>query len=244
MLSTMAKKTRKRGRPARRRYVSYLRVSTQRQGVSGLGLEAQRRAVEDYINGNGHEVVAEFMETESGRRDDRPQLEAALRECRLRRAALVVANMSRLTRSVGFLHRLLDSGVEVHFCDLPRASGPTGRFMLNQMASVAELEAGLISQRTRDALAAVKARGVKLGNPQNLTPEGRLRGSRRGIEAQRERAVAFARDVLPVVEEIRAAGATSLRGVARELNRRGVPTSRGRRWSAQAVRRVLLMAAD
>ncbi len=228
--------------PRKPAYVSYLRVSTQRQGRSGLGLEAQRASVLGFINGNGARVLAEFVEVESGRRDDRPQLEAALAECRLRRAVLVVAKVDRLTRNVGFLHRLLDAGVEVAFCDLPQVSGPTGRFMLNQMAAVAELEAGLISQRTKAALAAAKARGVKLGNPQNLTPEGRARGSRRGKEVRSARARARARDLLPVVEELRAAGTISLAGLARALNERGVPAPRGGRWYAASVRNALALA--
>lgn len=228
--------------PTSRRYVSYLRVSTDRQGRSGLGLDAQRRAVEDYLNDGSWELVGEFVEVESGRRRDRPELERALAECRLRRARLVVAKVDRLTRSVGFLHRLLDSGVEVEFCDLPQMSGPTGRFMLNQMAAVAELEAGLISQRTRAALAAAKARGVRLGRPSNATPEGRALGSRRGIETQRKRAAARARDLAPVVAELRAVGADSLRKMAEGLNERDVPAPRGGKWSAAQVRRVLALA--
>jgi DNA invertase Pin-like site-specific DNA recombinase len=113
------------------RAVSYLRVSTARQGRSGLGLEAQREVVSRYVAEAGLGLVAEFVEVESGRRDDRPELDRALARCRVHRAALVVAKVDRLTRSVGFLHRLLDAGVEVRFCDLPRLEGPAGRFMLN-----------------------------------------------------------------------------------------------------------------
>lgn len=224
------------------RFISYLRVSTDRQGRSGLGLDAQRRAVLDFINGGGAEVVAEFVEVESGRRADRPELERALAACRLRRATLIVAKVDRLTRSVGFLHRLLDAGVDVAFCDLPQVTGPTGRFMLNQMAAVAELEAGLISQRTRAALQAARERGVRLGNPGNATPEGRALGSRRGVESQRARAASRARDVLPLIEELRAEGAESLRKLAAGLNGRGVPAPRGGSWSAAQVSRVLTLA--
>jgi DNA invertase Pin-like site-specific DNA recombinase len=152
------------------RFVSYLRVSTDRQGQSGLGLDAQRQSVADYLNGGAWTLVAEFVEVESGRTANRPKLAEALAMCRAYRAALVVANVSRLTRSVAFLSKLLESGVEIRFVDLPQIEGPTGRFLLQQMAAVAELEAGLISDRTRKALAAAKARGQKLGGFRGHTP--------------------------------------------------------------------------
>ena len=139
-----------------RRYVAYYRVSTAKQGHSGLGLAAQREAVARYLSGNGWEIIAEFTEVESGTRGDRPELEKALAAARLHRCPLVVAKVDRLTRSVSFLSRLLEAGVEVRFADLPAIEGPTGRFMLQQMAAVAELEAGLISSRTKAALAAAK----------------------------------------------------------------------------------------
>ncbi len=221
--------------PRKTKYVSYLRVSTDRQGRSGLGLDAQRGAVAGYVSGGRWESVGEFVEVESGRKDGRPKLREALAACRVHRARLIVAKVDRLTRSVGFLHQLLDGGVEVEFCDLPQLSGPTGKFMLNQMAAVAELEAGLISQRTKDALAAAKARGKRLGNPQNLTPEGRLLGSKNGNERQRERAAARVADLLPTIRELQAAGTTSLRGLAAGLNERGVPAPRGGRWHASAL---------
>jgi DNA invertase Pin-like site-specific DNA recombinase len=122
------------------RFVSYLRVSTDKQGRSGLGLEAQRKAVTDYLDGGRWELIAEVVEVESGRSSDRPELAKALARCRVMGATLIVANVSRLTRSVAFLSRLIEAGVEVRFCDLPRIEGPTGRFMLQQMAAVAELE--------------------------------------------------------------------------------------------------------
>jgi DNA invertase Pin-like site-specific DNA recombinase len=126
-------------------FISYLRVSTDRQGKSGLGLEGQRQAVANYLNGGDWRLIAEFVEVESGRNADRGELEAALALCRAHRAALVVANVSRLTRSVAFLPKLLSSDVEIRFVDLPAIEGATGKFLLHQMASVAELEAGMIS---------------------------------------------------------------------------------------------------
>src|SRR5918994_7346504 len=145
------------------RFVASDRVSTDQQGRSGLGLEAQRETVRGFLNGGQWKLCGEFVEVESGRRSERPELDKSLTHCRIMGATLIVANVSRLTRSVAFLSRLLEGNVEVRFCDLPQIEGPTGKFMLQQMAAVAELEAGLIGDRTRKALAAAKARGRRLG---------------------------------------------------------------------------------
>ncbi len=150
------------------RFVSYLRVSTDSQGRSGLGLDAQRQAVAAHLSAVGGQLVAEFQEIESGKRADRPQLVAALASCRTRRAVLVIAKLDRLARNARFLLSVAEGSGQagVVFCDLPTVpAGPVGKFLVTQMAAVAELEAGLISQRTRAALAVAKARGVKLGNP-------------------------------------------------------------------------------
>jgi len=192
------------------RFVSYLRVSTDRQGKSGLGLQAQRDAVANYLNGGQWELVAELVEVESGKRQDRPQLDAALTTCRLHRATLVVAKLDRLARNAKFLLHLIDSGADVVFCDLPHVpSGPTGRFLLTQMAAVAELEAGLISQRTKAALAAAKSRGVKLGTPGNLTPEGRARGAKAGQAVSIQLAKRRAADLAHTINQFIAQGITS-----------------------------------
>src|SRR3954447_24064907 len=156
------------------KFIAYYRVSTDKQGKSGLGLEAQRAAVTNYLNGGQWKIIAEFTEVESGRRSDRPQLDAALKAARLHRAAIVVSKVDRLTRSVAFLSRLLEANVDVRFADLPQIEGPTGRFMLQQMAAVAELEAGLISTRTKAALAAAKARGQKLGGTRHRADGSRV----------------------------------------------------------------------
>src|SRR5215470_974166 len=141
-------------------FFAYYRVSTGKQGKSGLGIEAQRQAVENYLNGGNWRIVGEFIEVESGRRSDRPELDKALAAARVRQVPLVVAKLDRLTRSVAFLSRLLEAGVDVRFADLPAIEGVTGKFLLQQMAAVAELEAGMISKRTKDALAASKCKGV------------------------------------------------------------------------------------
>jgi DNA invertase Pin-like site-specific DNA recombinase len=152
------------------KFVAYYRVSTVRQGKSGLGLDAQRQAVATYLNGGDWKIVEEFTEVESGKNSERPALEKALAVARLHRAAVVVSKMDRLTRSVPFLNRLLEANVDVRFADLPQIEGATGRFMVQMMVSVAELEAGMISKRTKDALAQAKRRGVKLGGYRGSKP--------------------------------------------------------------------------
>lgn len=220
------------------KFVTYYRVSTGRQERSGLGLEAQRLAVANYLNGGNWEIIAEFTEIESGRRSDRPELERALAAARLHRAGLVVSKVDRLTRSVAFLSQLLEAGVDVRFADLPAIVGATGRFMLQQMVAVAELEAGMISARTRAALAAAKRRGVLLGGNRGTIPTERMR--KRSVAARGERAASRAADLAPTISTLQAAGRTSLRAIAAGLNEAGIPTSRGQgKWSAVQVARVL-----
>lgn len=219
-------------------FISYLRVSTDRQGRSGLGLEAQREAVRTYLNGGSWHIIAEHVEVESGRNDARPELDAALAAARLHRVPLVVAKVDRLTRSVAFLSRLLESGVEVRFCDLPQIEGPAGRFMLNQMVAVAELEAGLISARTKAALQAAKARGQVLGGNRGQTFSTAI--SEAGRAKQMARARARVSDLAPTIAELRQSGITSATGLARALTERGIPTARGGdTWTTTQVQRVL-----
>jgi DNA invertase Pin-like site-specific DNA recombinase len=219
-------------------FVSYLRVSTNHQGIGGLGIEAQREAVHGYLNGGNWRVVEEFVEVESGRNADRPALARALAAARLYRAPLIVANVSRLTRSVSFLSRLLDAGVDVRFADLPSLEGPTGRFMLQQMAIVAEFEAGLISSRTKAALKAAKARGKKLGGFRGHAVDDAARSA--SLAVRRSAATARASDLAPVIAELRASGVTSLRGIAGGLRERGITAPRGgASWSAGQVALIL-----
>lgn len=216
------------------RFVAYYRVSTRKQGQSGLGLDAQRAAVANHLGDGLANVIAEFTEVESGRRNDRPALDEALTAARLHRAALVVAKVDRLTRSVGFLERLLEAGVDVRFADLPAIEGPTGRFMLQQMAAVAELEAGLISARTKAALAAAKARGQRLGGYRGGSLSTDTQG--RGRDEQSRLADRRAADLGPVLDKLRARGVTSPTEVARALTAQGIPTARGgTKWSAPQV---------
>lgn len=219
-------------------HATYYRVSTQKQGKSGLGLEAQRSAVLAYLAGKSQRV-REFVEIETGTaKRERPVLAQALDHCRLTGALLVVAKVDRLTRSVAFLHRVLESGVDVRFCDLPHLEGATGRFMLTQMAAVAELEAGMISQRTKAALEMAKTRGVKLGNPNGAAALKRYgTGHAHGVVAIQAKAQARARSLAGVVAEL--APGRSLRQLADALNERRIKTPRRGSWYAASVSRLL-----
>ena len=214
------------------RFVAYYRVSTDRQSRSGLGLEAQREAVRCYLNGGSWSLAAEVTEVESGKRNDRPELDRALRLCRLYEAILVVAKLDRLARNVAFISKLMESGVDFVAADFPQAN----RLTVHILAAVAEHEAAMISQRTKAALDAAKARGVQLGNPANL--RNRLDGSAKGNAAKAAKAAKRAADLLPLILPMKTDG-VSLRQIADGLSRRGIPAPRGGEWSAVAVKRIL-----
>jgi DNA invertase Pin-like site-specific DNA recombinase len=226
---------------ARGKYISYLRVSTDKQGRSGLGLEAQRAAVESYLNGGRWTLAAEYLEAESGKRSDRPKLAKALAHAKAIGATLVFAKLDRLTRNVDLLRALVASAVDLVFCDLPHVPpGAMGRFLLTQMASVAELEAGLISERTKAALAAAKARGVKLGNPNGARAlRGKQTGNAHAVAAVKANAERRAGNLVAIVNDIRSQGLTSVRAIAAELNARGVLTPRGGEWHPTSAARLL-----
>ena len=223
------------------KFVSYLRVSTDKQGRSGLGLEAQRAAVENYLNGGRWKLVAEYIETESGKRSDRPKLSRALSHAKAIGATVVFAKLDRLTRNVDLLRSLVASDVDLVFCDLPHVpAGAMGRFLLTQMASVAELEAGLISERTKAALAAAKARGVKLGNPNGARAlRGKQVGNKRAVATVKANAEHRAENLREIVEDLKAQGIVSIRAIAVELNARGILTPRGGLWHPTSTARLL-----
>lgn len=226
-------------RPAPR-YVAYLRVSTEGQGRSGLGLEAQRTAVEAHAAATGGRIVSEFVEVESGRRKDRPQLAAALEACRAARAILVIAKLDRLARNVAFVSGLMESGIEFVAADMPAVN----RLTVHILAAVAEEEARLVSARTKAALAAAKARGVRLGNPRLRTAGAAPALSARANAVQAENARRRAAAVLPYVEQARRAGAATLADIAAALMARGVPAPRGgHRWSPAQVRRTIQLSS-
>ncbi|MCA9237760.1 MAG: recombinase family protein [Planctomycetales bacterium] len=218
------------------RLVAYERVSTARQGRSGLGLEAQRKAIDDFAESRGARVIDRFTEVESGRRNDRPELDKALTLAKLTGATLVIAKLDRLSRNAAFLLTLRDSGVRFLAVDMPEANDLT----VGIMALVAQQEREAISRRTKEALAAAKARGVKLGNPNGAAA---LRRAGKGGQALRT-AVAvnsddFAGTLKPIIAEIKKEGYASLRAIANELNQRGIRTRRGRRWHVSNVKSVL-----
>ncbi|MBY3137321.1 recombinase family protein [Rhizobium laguerreae] len=214
------------------RGVAYYRVSTDKQGRSGLGLDAQREAVRRFL-GDDYPPVREFTEVESGKLSSRPELTKALAAAKMLRLPLVVAKVDRLARNVAFLEAILASGADVVFCDIPQVQGAMGRFILQQMAAVAQLEAGLISERTKAALKAAKERGKVLGGFRGVKVDPEL-----GRAAKAAKASDFALQVAPIARELQADGA-SLRAVAAELTSRGIPTPRGGDWSAVQVKRVL-----
>lgn len=207
------------------RFVAYYRVSTDRQGASGLGLDAQRQAVADQVNGG--KLAAEFTEIESGRRHtNRPQLLAALDECRRSRAVLLIARLDRLARNVAFIANLMESGVDFVACDMPQAN----RLTIHILAAVAEHEREMISQRTKAALAEAKRRGTRLGNPHIEEA--------RALATTAHRASRPAPEVLALMAEWRGQGKT-LRAIAGDLNRLNIRPARGREWYASSVRNQL-----
>lgn len=216
------------------KFVSYIRVSTQKQGKSGLGLEAQREAVTTYLNGGKWELISELVEVESGKHSDRPQLKKALALCRMHKATLVVAKLDRLARNVAFISALMESGVKFVAVDCPDANELT----LHILASVAQYEAKAISDRTKAALAAAKARGVKLGND-NLTRSISRKGAQASLEARQALALKRKRDIMPYVSEFKERGITSYNAIALALNEENVPAPRGGHWSAVQVSRIL-----
>lgn len=208
-------------------FVAYYRVSTDRQGASGLGLEAQRAAVAGYVARIGGELAAEATEVESGRRSDRPELARALGLCRRKRAVLLIARLDRLSRNVAFIANLIESGADFRAVDMPEAS----RLTIHILAAVAEHEREAISIRTKAALAAAKARGVRLGAPPDA-----LERSRAAHVAASDR---FATAHRLLVSTLREKG-NSYRAIAREMNARGMRTRMGKDWTAAQVRNIML----
>ena len=215
--------------------VSYIRVSTNQQGKSGLGIEAQREAIARFIAAEGMELAGEYVEVETGKGcdaiDRRPQLAAALAAARKAKAPVVVAKLCRLSRDVAFISGLMAQRVSFIVAELGADADP---FMLHIYAALAEKERGMIAERTRAALAAKKAQGAVLGNRTNLAE-----AAAKGADANRTAADGFAANVLPIVRQIQAAGATTHRAIAAALNARGIRTARGGAWHDSTVRNLL-----
>jgi DNA invertase Pin-like site-specific DNA recombinase len=218
--------------------VAYLRVSTQQQQRSGLGIEAQRAAVARFAEAEEIQIIAEFVETETGKGADaldrRPQLAAALAAAKSAKCAVLVSKLDRLSRDVAFVSGLMAQRVPFIVAELGRDADP---FMLHLYAALAEKERRLISERTKAALAAKKASGAKLGNPKNLTAAGSI-----GRQALVAGADAFAAGLLPIVQALQSSGATTLEAFTRGLNERGVRSARGSRWHVSSVANLLARA--
>ncbi len=214
--------------------VAYLRVSTDAQGRSGLGLEAQRKRIADFCQAEGLEIAAEHVEVETGKGADaldrRPILRTALAEAKRLKCSIVAAKLDRLSRDVHFISGLMAQRVPFLVCELGADVDP---FMLHIYAALAEKERAMISERTRAALAAKKKEGVKLGNPTNLAEAAKV-----GAKRNMAKADGFAANVLPIIREIENAGVTTLVGIAKTLNVRGVRTARGGQWYPTTVRNL------
>lgn len=224
----------RKGKTMTAKLVTYYRVSTDKQGKSGLGLEAQRAAVQDYAKRTGATVVREFVEVESGKKAERPELQKALTMARRGKATLAVAKLDRLSRNVAFLSALMDSGVDFVACDNPSAN----RLTIHILVAVAEDEARRISERTKAALAAYLARGGRLGKPTNLTPAAAKKGRELAVQALKANADEAYIDLYPIVREKKEQG-QSLRQIADYLNGEGYVTRRNRPWNPMQVRAVL-----
>ena len=207
-------------------YVSYYRVSTQRQGASGLGLDAQRKSVSEYLNGGDWAIVAEFIEVESGKRNNRPKLAEAIATCKRLQATLIIAKLDRLARNVHFISGLMESGVEFIAVDNPNAN----KLMLHLLAAFAEHEREQISERTKSALASAKARGVTLGAYGKTL-----------AESNRQAAKDFAETLRPIIAAIKAEGHTTTRAICDQLNARKIATAGGvgRKWHVSSAHGVL-----
>lgn len=217
------------------RFIAYYRVSTAKQGVSGLGLEAQKAAVSDYLKANDGTLVTEYTEIQSGSKDNRPQLQQALRQCRLTGATLLIAKLDRLSRNRSFLMNVQDSSVKFVAVDMPEAN----HFTVGLMACLADYERELISERTKVALKAAKARGVVLGNP-NLD-NIRFTDTTAATEARISKAKERNAEVKEIINEMRQSveGDVSVRQLAKMLNEAGYKTARGKDWHPTSVSRVL-----
>ncbi|WP_377190748.1 recombinase family protein [Ruegeria meonggei] len=212
--------------------VSYIRVSTARQGASGLGLAGQTTAIEAYAAANAAQIVGAFTEVESGRKNDRPELAKAMKLARVTGATLVIARLDRLSRSAAFLLSLQESGVDFVCCDNPHATLLT----IGVLALVAQTEAEAISARIKAALAATKAKGTKLGNPNGAAALRRAgKGNSASVQVMKDRANARANDLAEVIDDLETHGFRTLNEQANELNKRGIKTARGGQWHPSSV---------
>ncbi len=216
------------------KFIAYHRVSTTRQGISGLGLDAQKKAVADWLNGGSWELIGEYIEVESGAKNNRAELAKALAQCKKTGATLIIAKLDRLARNVAFVSNLMEAGVDFLAVDFPTAN----RLTVHILAAVAEHEREMISQRTSAALQQAKRNGKKLGWAIPSRQGEQIIASLKGANKLKEDAALFAQNMMPIIEGIRASGIKTLSGVADALNARGVKTVRGGKWYAMTVKNL------
>ncbi|MGD9686946.1 MAG: recombinase family protein [Desulfobacter sp.] len=215
-----------------KRYIAYLRVSTDKQGEHGHGIHAQRQAIGNYLGVQGGELLEEYVEIESGKKDDRPALQQAISRCKMSRATLIIAKLDRLSRNLAFIANLMDAGIDFIACDNPYAT----RLTIHILAAIAEHEREMISRRTKEALAAAKAKGVVLGGARGAVITDRMRQA--SVAARQQKGMVYLTSVLPTISQLRATG-HSLGATARQLNNMHIYTVRGGQWTATSVRRAL-----
>ena len=218
------------------KYVIYYRVSTKRQGRSGLGLRGQKNAVLAFLNGSKSRIVAEYTEIESGKRDDRPQFLKAVKSAQENDATLLVAKLDRLSRDLHFVTGLQKEGIDFTACDMPDAN----RLTINIMAAMAQQEREMISERTKTALSAAKAKGRKLGaSNRKIKKALRAGGWKNSIKTRRERALRFAENLRPKIEKLRIKEGKSRGEIVEHFNDYSVPAPMGGGWSPSQLRRVM-----
>ena len=217
------------------KYVAYYRVSTQKQGLTGLGMDAQKTAVLNHLNGGKWDLISEFVEVESGKRSDRPELLKALAICRIHKAKLIIGKLDRLSRNVRFLANLMEAGVQFTACDMPEADIT----QLQLMMVFAEHETRVVSARTKAALAAAKANGMVLGCQNARIASEASKGAAASAKVRTAQAKRMADDLMTIIGSVKSQGAVSLRQIATELNRMNVKTSQGKQWSATQVGRTM-----
>lgn len=212
-------------------YIAYLRVSTDKQGEHGHGISAQRQAIWNYLGAHGGEPLEEYVEVESGKRNDRPALQKAISRCKMSRATLIIAKLDRLSRNLAFIANLMDAGIDFVACDNPYAN----KLTIHILAAIAEHEREMISRRTKEALAAAKAKGIKLGGFRGTALTDELRHN--ALSARRAKSREYSANVAPLIQK-RLEDGYSLNAIAKFLNQQKIVTVRGGKWTAKSVSRV------
>ncbi len=215
-----------------RHFISYLRVSTDKQGEQGHGISAQRQSIQNHLAADSGELLDEYVEVESGKKNDRPELQKAISRCKMSRATLIIAKLDRLSRNLAFIANLMDAGIDFVACDNPYAN----KLTIHILAAIAEHEREMISRRTREALAAAKAKGIKLGGYRGTMVTDKIRQD--ALLARQAKSKEYSANVIPMIQEHLGIG-YSLNATARILNQQKIVTVRGGKWTAKSISRIL-----